>query len=93
MSEKLNDIAIFRKVTLDFPIKDGHSNDVTELKIRRAKAKDLRTAQSQKNEADQEFYLLAILTGLTIEDIAELDIADYSKLQAILKEMQKGKSA
>lgn len=93
MSEKLNDIAIFRKVALDYPIKDGHGNDVVELKVRRAKAKDLRAAQSQKNDADQEFYLLATLTGLTMEDIAELDIADYTNLQSVLKEMQKGKSA
>lgn len=93
MSEKLNELSIFRKITLDYPIKDGHGNDVSELKMRRAKAKDLRAAQSQKSEADQEFYLIATLTNLTLEDVAELDIADYQKVQNAIKEMQKGKSA
>ncbi len=93
MSEKLDELLIFRKITLDYPIKDGHGKEITELKIRRAKAKDLRNAQSQKSEADQEFYLISILTGLVMEDIGELDIADYQKIQLSLKEMQKGKSA
>lgn len=93
MSEKLNDLLIFRTIKLDYPIKNGHGNDITELKIRRAKAKDLRNAQSQKNDADQEFYLISILTGLVMDDIGELDIADYQQVQNALKEMQKGKSA
>ena len=93
MSEKLDDLLIFKTIKLDYPIQDGHGNTITELKVRRAKAKDLRNAQSQKNEADQEFHLLSVLTGLVMEDIAELDIADYQKVQSTLKEMQKGKSA
>lgn len=93
MSEKLDDLLIFKTIELDYPIQDGHGKTITELKVRRAKAKDLRNAQNQKNEADQEFYLLSVLTGLVMEDIAELDIADYQKVQSTLKEMQKGKSA
>lgn len=79
-------------VALDFPIQDGQGNTLTELTLRRPKAKDLRVAQSQKNEVDQEFFLLAQLTGLVMEDIGELDIADYQKVQQALQEMQKGKS-
>ena len=79
-------------VALDFPIQDGEGKTITELKIRRPKVKDLRAAQSQKTEADQELFLLSKLTGLVMEDIAELDIADYQKVQNVLKEMQKGKS-
>lgn len=93
MSEKLAELAIYKKITLDYPIKDGEGKEISELKMRRAKAKDLRAAQSQTNEVDQEFYLMAMLTGLVLEDIAELDFADYKKLQSALKEMQKGKSA
>lgn len=93
MAEKLDDLFIFKTIKLDYPIQDGNGKTITELKVRRAKAKDLRSAQNQKNEADQEFYLLSVLTGLVMEDIAELDIADYQKVQSTLKEMQKGKSA
>lgn len=93
MSERLAELAIYKKIPLDYPIKDGEGKEISELKIRRAKAKDLRAAQSQKSDADQEFYLMALLTGLVLEDIAELDIADYQKVQTALKEMQKGKSA
>lgn len=89
----MQEIKIFRTIKLDYPIKDGEGKEITELHIRRAKAKDLRAAQSQRNEADQEFYLIGLLTGLVIEDVAELDIADYQKVQEALKEMQKGKSS
>lgn len=88
----MKEINIFRTITLDYPIKDGEGKDITELHLRRAKAKDLREAQTPRTEADQEFYLIGILTGLVIEDVAELDIADYQKVQTVLKEMQKGKS-
>ncbi|URL01240.1 phage tail assembly protein [Avibacterium sp. 20-126] len=79
-------------ISLDYPITDGEGKTITELHLRRAKAKDLRAAQSQKNEADQEFFLVARLTGLVMEDVGELDVADYQKVQLALKEMQKGKS-
>lgn len=79
-------------ISLDYPITDGEGKTITELRLRRAKAKDLRAAQSQKNEADQEFFLVARLTGLVMEDVGELDIADYQKVQKALQEMQKGKS-
>ena len=79
-------------VSLDYPIQDGEGKTIAELTIRRPKAKDLHAAQSQKSEADQEFFLLARLTGLVMEDIGELDIADYQKVQKALQDMQKGKS-
>ena len=79
-------------VALDFPIQDGQGNTLTELTPRRPKAKDLRAAQSQKTEVEQEFFLLAQLAGLVMEDIGELDMADYQKVQQALQDMQKGKS-
>jgi hypothetical protein len=47
--------------------------------------------QQKENTADQEFFLIAQLTGLVPEDIDELDIADYAKVQTALTEMMKGK--
>ncbi|MDH2999172.1 hypothetical protein A1D23_03505 [Chelonobacter oris] len=92
MSDKLQDLLIFRTIKLEYPITDGHSNEVTELKMRRAKAKDIRKMQSEKDSAAQEIFLFAQLTGLVMEDIDELDIADYAKLQDAFKDMTKGKS-
>lgn len=91
MSEKLDELLIFRKIELDFPIKDGQGNEIKVLNIRRAKAKDLRRMQQKENAADQEFFLIAQLTGLVPEDIDELDVADYTKVQTALTEMMKGK--
>ncbi|TNG92248.1 phage tail assembly protein [Pasteurellaceae bacterium USgator11] len=93
MSDKLKDLLIFRTIKLEYPIKDGHGNDITELNVRRAKAKDLRKMSSEKDSASQEIFLFAQLTGLVMEDIDELDIADYGQLQDAFKAMAKGKSA
>lgn len=92
MSEKLNDLLIFATVKLDYPIKDGHGNEITELKIRRAKAKDIRKIKGT-TDSEQSISLLAILTGLMPDDIDELDIADFTRAAQEVEKMQKGKSA
>lgn len=91
MSEKLDELLIYRKIELAYPIKNGTGEEIKVLNIRRAKAKDLRRMQQKENAADQEFFLIAQLTGLVPEDIDELDVADYAKVQAALMDMQKGK--
>lgn len=92
MSEKLDDLLIFATVKLDYPIKDGHGNEITELKIRRAKAKDIRKMKGA-TDSEQSISLLALLTGLVPEDIDELDIADFTRAAQEVEKMQKGKSA
>lgn len=92
MSEKLEDLLIFATIKLAYPIKDGHGNEVTELKIRRAKAKDMRKMRGE-TEMEQTLGLLATLTGLVPEDIDELDASDLIKASAELEKMLKGKSA
>lgn len=91
MSEKLDELLVYRKIELNFPIKDGQGNEIKVLNIRRAKVKDLRRMQQKENAAEQEGFLVAQLTGLVPEDIDELDIADYAKVQQALTDMQKGK--
>lgn len=93
MSEKLDDLAVFSTIKLDYPIKDGQGNEITELKVRRAKAKDFRKVGDSESDLEREMRLLALLTGLVLEDIDELDIADYRKAQDVLVKIQKGKSA
>lgn len=92
MSEKLDELLIFATIKLDYPIKDGHGNEVTELKIRRAKARDVRKMKGA-TDIEQTLSLLALLTGLVPEDLDELDVADMKKAAAVIEKMQAGKSA
>ncbi|ANJ91342.1 phage tail protein [Pasteurella multocida] len=92
MSEKLDELLFFATVKLDYPIKDGQGNEIAELKIRRAKAKDVRKMRGE-TDIEQTLSLLAILTGLVPEDLDELDVADMKKATAVIEKMQSGKSA
>lgn len=78
-------------IHLMYPILDGQGKEIKSLEMRRAKAKDLQEMQKQSSPWEQEAYLLARLTGLVPEDIAELDIADYKTLQNELEAQTRGK--
>ncbi len=82
---------LFETVKLDYPIKDGQGNEVTELNIRRAKARDVRKMQGN-TETEQSISLLATLTGLVPEDIDELDVSDFVRASQVIEKMLKGKS-
>ncbi|CDF98062.1 phage tail assembly protein [Avibacterium paragallinarum] len=77
-------------VALDFPIQNGEGNLITELKIRRLKAKDLRKMRGS-TDIEQSISLLSIVTGLVPEDLEELDIADFKRAAEVIEKMQKGK--
>lgn len=51
---------------------------------RRAKVKDMKLVQGIKNDIDRETALIGNLTQKTPEEIDELDINDYGKLQNAL---------
>jgi len=51
---------------------------------RRAKVKDMKLVQGIKNDIDRETALIGNLTQKTPEEIDELDINDYGKLQKAL---------
>jgi len=73
------------KITLDFPIKiDGAT--IGELSLRRPTVKDMRVARnSAKDDASQEIALIANLAQITPADVENLDIADFVKVQNVLK--------
>lgn len=79
-------------VTLDYPVTTPEGKTITELSIRRAKARDIRNITG-KTESEQAVSLLAVLTGLVPEDIDELDIADFKRAAEVVEKQQKGKSA
>lgn len=68
-------------IDLDYPI-NINGEEVKQLKMRRAKARDLKKAQiAAQDQASQELHLFALLTDVNPEDLEELDVKDYSKLQ------------
>jgi hypothetical protein len=76
------------KTTLDYPIKTGAGQTISELTLRRPKVSDMKKAQRGSTDpASQELALIASLTEekLTPEDMEELDLADYAKLQALFR--------
>ena len=73
-------------ITLNNPITlDGIS--VLELTIRRPKVRDyLAVEHISGSDLSREITLVANLTSTTKEAIEELDIADYAKVQEVLKD-------
>ncbi|MFJ4141417.1 phage tail assembly protein [Pseudomonas sp. NPDC089734] len=79
------------KVPLKFPITTGAGERLESLPITRLKRKDLGAAQNySKNDADQEDFLLAKMTGVTLEDLNDLDIADSAMLTKVFRGMVEG---
>ena len=78
-------------ITLKFPFKNALGVQITSLPITRLKRKDIAAAQSHtKDDAVIEDHLLAKMTGLTLEDLNELDIADNKLATEVLREMAGG---
>ena len=69
-------------IELDYPI-TVNGEEISSLEIsRRPKVRDMRKAQqAASDDAGQELHLFAALTGRNPEDMEELDLSDYRKLQ------------
>jgi len=55
------------------------------IKMRKPKVRDLKAVANIKNEMEQEIQLVSNLTGLTTDEIDDMDFADYKKFQEQLK--------
>lgn len=78
-------------IPLKFPFKSAAGVQITSLPITRLKRKDLSNAQSNsKDEAAMEDHLVAKMTGMTVEDLMDLDIADSKTVSAVFREMVGG---
>ncbi len=55
------------------------------IEIREPKVRDMRIVATFNDEVEKEINLIANLTGLTLEEIDELSLRDYSLFQAELK--------
>lgn len=78
-------------IPLKFPFKNALGEQIKALSITRLKRKDIAAAQSHsKDDAVIEDHLLAKMTGLTLEDLHELDIADNRLVTEVFREMAGG---
>ncbi len=73
---------------LQYPFTSPSGQRIEELQLTRLKVKDMRAARriSDKPE-DWDEPLLAAMTGLVPEDLAEMDLADYQALQKRFQHM------
>lgn len=79
------------RFTLKFPFKTGLGNLLTSVPVRRLKRKDIAAAQRvTKTQDDMEDFLIAKMFGITLEDLAEFDIADSKLATEVLREMADG---
>lgn len=75
-------------ITLKHPVTLATGKTLDRLTLRRPKVRDLKQAQRAHDKPEeQELALLALLAGLTPEDIEELDLADYKALQDAFRGM------
>lgn len=78
-------------IPLKFPFTSPAGQYIDKLPIRRLKRKDMAAAQQHsKDDAVIEDHLLARMTGLTLEDVGELDIADNKTLTEVFREVLDG---
>ena len=63
--------------------------NLTELRVRRPKVKDVKTIQAMKIEDDIERDLIffEMLTGVSRKVLEELDVEDWNRLQSLVMKM------
>ncbi|MEO1750724.1 phage tail assembly protein [Thiofaba sp. EF100] len=68
-------------ITLKYPVKLATGKTLENIALRRPTRGDIKRAQKASSDPiDQEDFLLAALTGLTIEDLDALDATDSKAL-------------
>ncbi|MCM2494544.1 phage tail assembly protein [Burkholderia glumae] len=81
-------------ITLKFPFKGVAGETISTLTLRRGKRKDMAAAAKFSDDpGEQEDFLMARLTGLAIEDIGELDLADSKQLTDAFRSLVEGRDA
>lgn len=58
--------------------------EIKELNVRRPKVRDNLIASKQETDEDREMTMMSLLTGEDTEVLSELDMSDYSDLQAVV---------
>ena len=81
------------ELTLQYPFTNAAGVRITTLSVKRLKRGDLKAAHKHApaDDAEQEDFLFARMTGLTLEDIDALDIADSKVLTDTFRNMVGGR--
>jgi hypothetical protein len=76
------------ELTLKHPFTNAAGQRIEKLIVRRAKRADMKAAiKYSKDDGEQEDFLFAQITGLTLEDIDQLDLADSTALTDFFRSM------
>ena len=59
-------------------------SDGRVIKMRKPKVRDMRMVADVENEIEKEMKLISNLTNLTFEELDDMDLDDYKKLQKAL---------
>jgi hypothetical protein len=59
-------------------------SDGRVIKMRKPKVRDMRMVADIENEIEKEIKLISNLTNLTFDELDEMDLDDYKKLQEAL---------
>ena len=79
------------ELNLKHPFTSAAGTRIATLEIKRLKRGDLKAAsRHSKEDAEQEDFLFARMTGLTLEDLEQLDVADSKSLTDIFRQMVDG---
>lgn len=80
-------------IPLKFPFTTAAGQKLDKLPIYRLKRKDLAAAQrAAQDDAGIEDFLAAKMTGLALEDLGDLDIADSKTVTEVFREIVGGGS-
>lgn len=76
-------------VELHYPIDTPTGEKITEVTLKRVKQKTMKAIRNQHKKAPDEMgdAMLAHSSGLTLEDIGEMDMADYTYLSERFSDM------
>lgn len=78
---------------LKFPFTNAAGQRIEAVSTKRLKRSDLKAAHrhAPTDDIEQEDFLLARMTGLTLEDIDQLDVADSKALTDTFRDMVSGR--
>jgi len=54
------------------------------IKMRKPKVRDMRIVGEIENEVEKEIKLISNLTNMTTDELDDMDLDDYKKLQKVL---------
>ena len=82
--------SLIESITVELlaPLMLGNGSRVSQLTLRRPKVKDVKlAARFGERQEEQEIGLAALLSGLAAEDIENLDLGDWRKVQEAFRRM------